>query len=90
MLLVKAQPRGGRDAAERIEILSDGRAALRVRLKAPPVDGEANDSLRRFLAKSLGLRQADIEIVAGETARLKTLGLPQACEAALATLASKL
>lgn len=87
-LLVRAQPRAGRDAVERIEILADGRAALRIRLKAAPVDGEANAALRRFLAKSLGLRQNEIEIAAGETARLKSLRLPAACASALAALAA--
>lgn len=82
-LMVRAQPRGGRDALDKVELLADGRAALKVRLKAPPVDGEANDALIRFLAKTLGLRQNEIAIVAGETARLKTLSLPAACEARL-------
>ncbi len=44
---------------------------LKVQLKAPPVDGKANEELIRFLSKLLGLRQAEIEILSGETSRKK-------------------
>ena len=42
---------------------------LRVRLRAPPVEGQANESLRRFLAKRLGVPASAVEIVGGATAR---------------------
>ena len=61
--------------------------ALVVRLTAPPVGGAANKLLRRFLAKRLGVRPSDIEIVSGETSRNKVLRLeglePSDLEAAL-------
>ena len=47
--------------------------ALVVRLTAPPVGGAANKLLKRFLAKRLGIRPSDIEIVKGEKARGKVL-----------------
>jgi len=47
--------------------------ALVVRLTAPPVGGAANKLLRRFLARQLGIRPSDIEIVRGETSRDKLL-----------------
>ena len=46
---------------------------LLVRLKAPPVEGQANDSLCRFLARRLGLTLADIELVGGASSRSKRL-----------------
>ena len=49
--------------------------ALVVRLTAPPVGGAANKLLRRFLAKRLGIRPSDIEIVSGERSRDKILHL---------------
>jgi uncharacterized protein (TIGR00251 family) len=45
--------------------------AVKIRLRAPPVDGAANDELCRFVASRLGLRRADVEIVAGATSRSK-------------------
>ncbi|MDP1655590.1 MAG: DUF167 domain-containing protein [Hylemonella sp.] len=47
--------------------------ALRVRLKAPPVDGKANLALQAWLAKALGIPRAAIELVRGDTARRKQL-----------------
>lgn len=49
--------------------LHDG--ALRVRLHAPPVDGKANEALSAWLAATLGLRRAAVELVRGATARRK-------------------
>lgn len=48
-------------------------SALRVRLKAPPVDGKANLALQVWLAKALGIPRAAIELVRGDTARRKQL-----------------
>jgi uncharacterized protein (TIGR00251 family) len=52
---------------------------LCVRIAAPPEDGKANDSLRSFLAKSLGCSKRDIAIVKGEKSRLKTIAIPEDC-----------
>jgi uncharacterized protein YggU (UPF0235/DUF167 family) len=38
-----------------------------------PEDGKANTALIRCLAKTLGIAKTDIRIVAGHTARLKTI-----------------
>ena len=42
-----------------------------MRLTAPPVEGAANAACRDFLAKTLGVRRADVELVAGEKSREK-------------------
>lgn len=47
--------------------------ALRVRLKAPPVDGKANLALQAWLAKTLGIPRSAVELVRGDTARRKQL-----------------
>jgi uncharacterized protein (TIGR00251 family) len=65
-IAVHVTPRAGRD-----EVVGWQEAELRVRLKAPPVEGQANEALRRFLAKRLGVQVAAIEIVGGATARHK-------------------
>jgi hypothetical protein len=56
--------------------LHDG--ALRVRLKAPPVEGRANEALVAWLADTLDVRRAEIELVRGHTARRKRLRLAPA------------
>ena len=47
--------------------------ALRVKLKAPPVDGAANKALCEFLAAQLGCRKRDVSVVRGERSREKTV-----------------
>jgi len=42
-----------------------------VRLTAPPVDGEANAALTRFLGRSLGVAPSSIEIARGASSREK-------------------
>jgi uncharacterized protein YggU (UPF0235/DUF167 family) len=70
---VRLTPKGGRDAIEGIETLSDGRAVLKARVRAAPTEGEANDALRRLIAKSVGVPPRDVALVAGAAARIKRL-----------------
>lgn len=65
---VRVQPRASQTA---LAGAFDG--ALRVRVAAPPVDGEANDVLTRFLAKRLDCSRAAVRIVAGFTGRMKVV-----------------
>ena len=58
-----------RSAANRIEIGQDGR--IRIRLTAPPVEGAANAGLLKLLAKTLGVPQRSLKLLAGERARQK-------------------
>jgi uncharacterized protein (TIGR00251 family) len=44
---------------------------LRVRLNAPPVEGKANESLARFLARALGVPVRNVTLVAGGKNRNK-------------------
>jgi uncharacterized protein (TIGR00251 family) len=46
---------------------------IKINLTAPPVDGEANQSLVRFLAKALSLKASAITITQGTTSRTKTV-----------------
>lgn len=69
---VRAQPRGGRSAVVGVE----ESGALRVRVGAPPVDGEANAELLRFLArKVLGVAPSALELVRGATGRDKLVAV---------------
>jgi len=47
--------------------------SLRVRLTAPPVGGKANEALREFLARRLGVPKSAVEILSGHTSRHKVV-----------------
>lgn len=68
VLGVRVQPRASRD---RLEEVRDG--CLRVRLCAPPVDGQANARLCALLADSFGVPKSAVELLAGDAARVKRL-----------------
>lgn len=65
---VRVQPRSSRN---QVAGFLDG--ALKVRLAAPPVDGEANEACREFLASLLGVPRSHVAIVAGNTGRNKVV-----------------
>lgn len=48
---------------------------LQVRLKAPPVDGKANEALVRFIAERLGVPRSAVAIVRGATSRQKLVDI---------------
>jgi hypothetical protein len=50
--------------------------ALVVAVAAPPVEGKANEAVRKALAKAFGVRRQDVVIVAGEKGRDKVVELP--------------
>ena len=49
---------------------------LKVRIAAPAVDGKANEALREFLAKSLGLPKSKVTLERGSTSRVKMFTVP--------------
>lgn len=70
-LAVRITPRASRN--EISEILSDG--TVKIRLTAPPVEGNANAALIDFLAGVVGVPASYIEIVAGKTGRDKLVSI---------------
>jgi uncharacterized protein (TIGR00251 family) len=75
LLAVRLTPKGGRDAIDGIERLADERSVLKVRVAAPPSEGEANAALVRLLAKAVGVPPRDVALAAGATARIKRLSV---------------
>jgi uncharacterized protein (TIGR00251 family) len=73
VLTVRLTPKGGRDSIDGIEETSDGRTVLKVRVRAAPSDGDANDALVRLIAKALGVPSRAVNLISGHTARLKRL-----------------
>ncbi len=72
---IRLTPRGGRDALEGVEELGDGQAVLKARVRAAPEKGLANAALEKFLAEALELPKSSVAVVAGGTARVKTVHL---------------
>jgi uncharacterized protein len=44
---------------------------LKIKVAAPPRDGEANEELLRFLKALLGVPLRDLELIRGETSKMK-------------------
>ena len=69
---VRVQP-----AAPRNELLGWNTAGeLRIKVAAPPHEGEANKKLVAFLAKRFSVPKREIELVSGEKSRTKTISAP--------------
>ncbi|HEX9077213.1 MAG TPA: DUF167 domain-containing protein [Anaerolineae bacterium] len=65
---VKLVPRASKSGIAGIE--GD---AVKVRVKAPPVEGKANEALVRFLADVLDVSRSQVEIVSGHASRRKVV-----------------
>ncbi len=70
-LAVRVTPRASHN--EIVEVLSDG--TIKVRLTAPPVEGQANQALLAFLSDVLDIPVSKMEIVAGGTGRDKLVSI---------------
>lgn len=68
LLRVKVQPGARSDALVGVQ---DG--VLKIRLKAPAIEGRANEALRVFLASCFRTSKTRVEIVRGEAAKVKQL-----------------
>jgi uncharacterized protein len=61
-------PRSGRD-----EVAGIVGNAIKIKLKAPPVEGRANEALLDFLAKQLSVPRPSVNILSGATGRHKVV-----------------
>ena len=72
-LYVRLTPKAAFDRIDGIETTADGMRHLKARVRAVPENGAANAALVRMVAKALGVPGSAVSVVAGGTARLKTL-----------------
>jgi uncharacterized protein (TIGR00251 family) len=70
-LAIRVTPRARRN--EIVEVLSDG--TVKIRLTAPPDEGQSNLALVNFLSDVLNVSASRIEIVAGTTGRDKLVSI---------------
>jgi uncharacterized protein len=59
--------------ASKSEIVGELGGALKVRIASPPVDGAANSELIKLLSKQFGVSKSEVEIVSGQTSKLKQI-----------------
>lgn len=68
LLTISVQPKSSRN-----ELAGVHEESLKIRLTAPPVEGEANKECVRFFSKLLGIPKSAIEILHGQKSRRKVL-----------------
>lgn len=73
VLAVRVTPKGGRDSIDGIAAQADGRCVLKVRVRAPAIEGAANMALIQLLAKALGVPARAVHLLSGDTGRVKRL-----------------
>jgi uncharacterized protein (TIGR00251 family) len=75
-LRVRATPNARRSEVIGWEDDPQAGRVLRVRVAAPPMEGEANEELRNFFAKSLGLPKSKVLLEKGGSSRFKSFEIP--------------
>lgn len=59
---------------------------LKIKLKAPPVDGKANEALILYLSEVLNVKKIHISLIRGQTSRSKDLEIQNTDEATVKKL----
>ncbi|MCW7753620.1 DUF167 domain-containing protein [Desulfobotulus sp. H1] len=67
-LLLHVQPKASRN-----EVAGIHGGALKVRIKAPPVDGAANEACLKFMATFLGMPPSALTLLSGHSGRQKKI-----------------
>lgn len=73
LLFCHLQPQAPRDEFVGAVPAAPSGERLKIRIKAPPVEGKANERLVAFLATEFGVTRRAVHIESGTTARLKTV-----------------
>jgi uncharacterized protein (TIGR00251 family) len=56
-------------------VVGEHDGALKLKLKAPPVDGKANEALMSLIADLLGVGRRDVSLLQGASSRKKLLAV---------------
>ena len=67
--------------AARTESVGEHDGCLKLRIAAPPIDGRANEAIRRFVAERLGLAPGAVRIGQGESSRRKRVHIASGLDA---------
>lgn len=69
-LVIKVKPGASKD-----EISVDAEGNLLVRIKAKPIEGEANDYLIKYLAREFDISRGKLQLEKGATSRVKRISV---------------
>lgn len=72
-LAVRLTPGAAADRIDGWDVDAEGRSVLKVRVRARPTDGEANEGLVKLVAKALGVPKSAVAIQRGGRSRTKIL-----------------
>lgn len=72
-IAVKLTPGAAVERIDGWDVDAGGRPVLKVRVRARPVEGEANAALIRFLARTLDLPRSAVELARGGQSRTKMI-----------------
>lgn len=73
MVHLRVTPNAGADRIDGVERRDDGQQVLRLRVRAVPDKGKANAAAIALFARALGVPKSSLALIAGETARFKTI-----------------
>ena len=74
-LPVRLTPGASADRIDGWDVDAEGRAVLKVRVRARPVEGEANVALTKLLAKTLGVPKSAVSLDRGGQSRSKMISV---------------
>ena len=74
-LPVRLTPGAAADRIDGWDVDPDGRPVLKVRVRARPVEGEANAALIKLLARALGVAKSAVSLDRGGQSRLKMISI---------------
>lgn len=69
---VRVAPKSSKDAIDGVEPAADG-LNFKVRVRAVPADGEANEAVARLLADWLDVPRSRVTVASGHRSRLKSI-----------------
>ena len=72
-LAIKLTPGAATDRIDGWDLDAEGRPVLKVRVRARPVEGEANEALVKLMARALGVPKSAVAIQRGGQSRTKIL-----------------
>ena len=74
-LPIRLTPGASSDRIDGWDVDADGRPVLKVRVRARPVEGEANAALLKLMAKALGVPKSAVTLERGGQSRTKMLAV---------------
>lgn len=74
-LPIRLTPGASSDRIEGWDVDADGRPVLKVRVRARPVEGEANVALIKLIAKKLGVPKSAVTLARGGQSRTKMIAV---------------